>query len=95
MARALARCIGADPDEAAARVRSVPRWDEETVEAPSRELVAALAVGILGLGLLLGASRITAGWTAAEEITNVHRPDQVGALLSDEAPQVGLTGKSN
>ncbi len=95
MARALARCIGADPDEAAARLRSAPSWDEETVEAPRRELVAALALGILGLGLILGASRFTAGWTAAEEITLVHRPDHVGALLTDEAPPVGLTGNSN
>ncbi len=95
MARALAQCIGADPDEAAARVGPIPSWDEETVDAPSRELVTALALGILGLGLLLGASGITAGWTAAEEITIVHRLDHVGALQPNATPQFGLTQESN
>jgi hypothetical protein len=86
LARTLARCIGADPEEAAARVGTRPRgWEPEGFEAPSRELVAALTLGILGLALLLGLSRIGSGITAPDDVPIVHRIDHVGQLLSDEA----------
>lgn len=97
LARALARSIGADPDEAAARVgRPSGREDAAPVEAASRELVAALALGILGLALVLGLSRIAKGPVAPDEVRVVHRPDHVGALLSEERSEPKrLTGDSN
>jgi Tfp pilus assembly protein PilF len=92
IARALASAIGADPDEAAARVggynepSDVPRLGRAL-----RRAAIALAIGLLVLGGAVGIWKLTVGGGAAAESSEeageepgiVHRPDHLFRLLEE------------
>jgi hypothetical protein len=92
MARALAHAIGADPDEAAARIGGytepgdVPRWGRVL-----RRAAIAVAVGLLtlGAGVLIwratvgGPAEAESSGEAGEEPGIVHRPDHLFRLLEE------------
>jgi hypothetical protein len=87
MARSLAAAIGADPEEAAARVGGyVPLAGVEAAVVRRRRTVAALAIGLLALVTIFGIWQgVSTGRLPSEPVddpTVVHRPDRLGRLLA-------------
>ena len=92
MARALADAIGADPDEAAARVGGYPPGgDAASVRPRARRIVAAVALLLLALAGLAGVWKAVSEeplegerrQEGAEESAVVHRPDHLFRLLDE------------
>jgi hypothetical protein len=92
MARALAEAIGADPDEAAARVGGYPHGgDAAGARRLRRWIAAAVALLLLVLAGLAGIwSAVSVGPVASEsraegveESPVVHRPDHLFRLLEE------------